>query len=155
MKSSGRAILSAWLSAVFLFCCFPCFSADAQLPGYRETIQGLSQQVHEQLDGLREQSRNLTEQLRIAESELALSSAQVSALKTELTDLNTCLASTNRKLADYSTKLTEYEVKLKARARIIRTGIALLVLFILVRAVLILLKLKFGIKIPYWVNLIL
>lgn len=151
-------LMTRFYPVLLLVCWFfalPSSGQAAGRPDYRETMQDLSLQVHEQLDGLREQSRNLTEQLRIAESELALSSAQVSALQTELTDLNTCLENTNRKLADYSTKLTEYEVKLKARARIIRTGIALLVLFILVRAVLILLKLKFGIKIPYWVNLIL
>ncbi len=151
-------IMTRFYPVLLLACWFFALRSSGQAasrPDYRETMQDLSLQVHEQLDGLREQSRNLTEQLRIAESELALSSAQVSALQTELTDLNTCLENTNRKLADYSTKLTEYEVKLKARARIIRTGIALLVLFILVRAVLILLKLKFGIKIPYWVNLIL
>lgn len=155
MKISGKVMPLALLLSVFLFCCAPCFSADAQPQGYRETMQGLSLQIHEQLDGLKQQSQNLTEQLRIAESELELSQGQVSALKTELTDLNTCLENTNRKLADYSTKLTVYETKLKARARLISAGIGLIVLFVLVRVALAVLKLKFGIKVPYWVNLIL
>lgn len=157
MRRSGVLSLAFFLA--LLSCSAWAFSEDAQQPGYRETIQGLSQQVHEQLDGLREQSRSLTEQLRIAENELALSSAQVSELQTELTDLNSCLENTNRKLADYSTKLTVYETKLKEKQRQIRKMTFFLVVLIatlfLVRVALAVLKLKFGIKVPYWINLIL
>ena len=144
---------------VFLLCLLASRSAlyaDSADAGQRtSTIQELSAEIHAQLDGLKRQSRALTEQLLIAENELRTSSREVEALKTELSDLNTSLTATNQKLGEYSEKLTEYEAKLKARARVIRAAAALLAAFVAVRAVLLFLKVKFGIRIPYIVNLLL
>lgn len=132
-----------------------CFPAAAPAESQEPTLQALSAEIHTQLDGLKRQSRHLTEQLLIAESELRESSRQAEALRTELIDLNGCLASTNQKLGEYSERLTEYELKLRARARIIKWAAVILILAVAVRAVLLFLKIKFGIKIPYLLNLLL
>ena len=132
-----------------------CFPAAAPAESQEPTLQALSAEIHTQLDGLKRQSRHLTEQLLIAESELRTSSRQVETLQTELSDLNGCLVSTNQKLGEYSTRLTEYETKLRVRARIIKWVAVILILAVLVRAVLLVLKIKFGIKIPYLLNLLL
>ncbi len=147
----GRRFLCL-LFSLCLSCLCPA-AAPAQESGV--TLWALSAEIHGQLDDLRQHSRHLTEQLLIAESELQASSRQVEALQTELSDLNTSLANTNQKLADYSEKLTEYEAKLKARASVIRVAAVLLMAFVMVRTVLLLLKVRFGIKIPYIVNLLL
>ena len=138
--------------ALFLPLCFP---AAAPAENSEPTLQALSAEIHAQLDGLRRQSRHLTEQLLIAENGLRESSRQVEALQTELSDLNTCLESTNRKLGEYSVKLTEYETKLRARARVIAIAALLLAAFVAVRIVLLVLKIRFGIRIPYLLNLLL
>lgn len=153
----SQSTIRFWLASLLVCSLFalPCSAQAASQHDYRETLGKLSQEMHGQLADLRRQSETLTTQLAIAENDLRLSHGQVSALQTELTELNSCLASTNRKLADYSTKLTEYELKLRQKQRLIRLGLGLIVLFVLVRIALALLKLKFGIKIPYWVNLIL
>lgn len=131
------------------------FPAVVHAENSEPTLQALSAEIHSQLDGLKQQSRHLTEQLLIAESELQTSSKQVEALQTELRELNTCLLNTNQKLSEYSTKLTEYETKLRFRQKIITLAAAILLLAVAVRAVLLVLKIKFGIKIPYLLNLIL
>lgn len=140
-----------------LFCFLPllCFPAVAPAENSEQTLQMLSVEIHTQLDGLKQQSRHLTEQLLIAERELQASSKQVETLQMELNELNSCFVNTNQKLSEYSEKLTEYETKLKFRAKIITIAAAALILFLAVRGVLLVLKIKFGIKIPYFLNLIL
>lgn len=118
------------------------------------TLQTLSQEIHERLDDLKRQSQHLTEQLLIAENELQMSSKQVETLQTELSELNTCLNNTNQKLSEYSAKLTEYETKLKFWRKIRAIAAIVLLLAIAVRAVLLFLKIKFGITIPYILNLL-
>ncbi len=130
-----------------------CFSQTAR--PQESTIRELSGEIHVTLDDLRRQSQALTVQLSIAENELRIQSSKASQLQTDLNALNSCLDDTNRKLADYSKRLGEYEAKLRRRARIIAWAAVLLFLFLLVRAILIILKVKFGIKIPYMVNLLL
>lgn len=120
-----------------------------------QTLQTLSQEIHTQLENLKQQSRHLTEQLAIAENELQTSSKRVEELQMELRGLNTSLENTNQKLSDYSVKLTEYELKLKTRAKIIMWTAALLILGVIVRVILLVLKIKFNIKIPYLLNLLL
>ena len=141
-----------------LFLCFVSvffFSPAAHAEGSEPTLQALSAEIHTQLDGLRQQSRHLTEQLLVAENELRTSSRQVEALQTELRDLNGCLENTNRKLGEYSQRLTEYETKLRFRARVIAAAASILILAVVVRAVLLFLKIRFGIRIPYLLNLLL
>lgn len=128
-----------------------CFSQDAK--PQELTIRELSGEIHITLDDLRRQSQALTVQLSIAENELRIQSSKASQLQTDLNALNSCLGDTNKKLASYSQKLGEYEIKLKRRTRIIACAAALLFLFLLVRAALMVLKVKFGIKIPYMLNL--
>ena len=140
-----------FLSFAAAFAFVPAVHAEKSEP----TLQALSAEIHTQLDGLKQQSRHLTEQLAIAENELQTSSKQVETLQAELSELNTCLVSTNQKLADYSTKLTEYEAKLKTRARLILAAALAVLAFVAVRIVLLFLKVKYGIKIPYLINLLL
>lgn len=131
------------------------FPAAVHAENSDPTLQALSAEIHTQLDGLKQQSQHLTEQLLIAENELQTSSRQVEALQTELKELNTCLLNTNQKLSEYSTKLTEYETKLRFRQKIITVAAIILLLAVAVRAVLLILKIKFGVRIPYLLNLIL
>lgn len=147
-----RRLFSFLFLALFLH---PFFPAAAPTEDSGQTLRELSAEIHTQLDGLRRQSRHLTEQLLIAESELRESSRQVEALKTELGGLNGCLASTNQKLGEYSTRLTEYEERLRVRSRIICWAAALLILAVAVRIALLVLRIRFGIKIPYLLNLLL
>lgn len=147
-----RMLFFLLLSFFLLSLCFP---AAAPAENSERTLQVLSAEIHTQLDGLKQQSRNLTEQLLIAERELQASSKQVETLQTELNELNSCLVNTNQKLSEYSEKLTEYETKLKFRAKVIAIATAALIVFLTVRGVLLVLKIKFGIKIPYFLNLIL
>ena len=142
-------LLFFFLASVFFF------PTAAHAESSEPTLQALSAEIHTQLENLKQQSRHLTEQLLIAESELQTSSRQVEALQTELKELNTCLLNTNQKLSEYSAKLTEYETKLRFRQKIITVAAIILLLAVAVRAVLLILKIKFGIKIPYLLNLIL
>ena len=140
---------------VFFFLASACFfPAAAHAESSEPTLQALSAEIHTQLDGLKQQSRHLTEQLLIAENELQTSSKQVEALQTELSELNICLVNTNQKLGEYSMKLTEYETKLRFRQKIITMAAVILLLAVAVRALLLMLKIKFGIKIPYLLNLL-
>lgn len=140
------------LLSIFVFF---CFQAAAQPVAQGQTMQTLSAEIHAQLESLRRHSQLLTEQLMIAESELQASSKQAEALQTELRDLNSCLDNTKLRLIDYSTRLTQYELKLKFRAKIILIATVLLAIFIIVRVVLLVLKIRYGIKIPYLLNLLL
>ena len=69
--------------------------------------------------------------------------------------MNGCLENTNRKLGEYSQRLTEYETKLRFRARVIAAAASILILAVVVWAVLLFLKIRFGIRIPYLLNLLL
>ncbi len=140
---------------LFLLLLFLCCAVVQAQETSAPTLQTLSAEIHGQLDSLKQQSQHLTEQLLIAEDELRVSSVQVEQLQTELQDLNICLQNTNRKLTDYSTKLTQYEMKLKKRGKIIKWAFALLCLFVLVRVVLLILRYKFNVKLPYLINLLL
>lgn len=147
----SRLMTRFWL--VFLLVCLlsalPCAGQGASPHDYRKTIQGLSQQVHEQLEDLKVQSATLTTQLAIAENDLKLSQGQVSELQTQLKDLNICLENTNRKLAAYSTKLIEYEAKLKGRAKAIAALGGILLLIMVIKAVIAFLYFK-GVPLPKW-----
>ena len=142
---------------LLLFACalFAPLAAEASPKPEAQTLPVLSKEMHTQLDGLKRQSRRLTEQLLLQENELELSSRQVEALKTELNGLHTCLNATNRKLVGYYQKLSEYELKLKTRAKIIGAAATVLALALAVRLLLFMLHLKYGIKIPYIINLLL
>lgn len=142
---------------LLLFACalFAPLAAEASPEPEAQTLPVLSKEMHAQLDGLKRQSRRLTEQLLLQENELELSSRQVEALKTELNGLHTCLNATNRKLVGYYQKLIEYELKLKTRAKIIGAAASVLALALAVRLLLFILHCKYGIKIPYIINLLL
>lgn len=129
------------------------FSLPANQP--KSAIQTLSTEIHIQLDNLKQQSRNLTEQLLIAETELQTSSAQVEILKMELKELNTCLMDTNQKLTDYSTKLTEYEIKLKKQKNQLILWWVILGITVIIKCILLWLKIKLKIEIPYIINIFL
>lgn len=148
----GKKVFCVLFLLFFSLLCLPVVA----LPTTQElTLQTLSAEIHVQLENLKQQSRLLTEQLMAVESELHISSKQVETLQMELNELNTCLSSTNWKLKDYSKKLMQYETKLKFRAKIILIATLFLAVFIIVRIILLILKIKFGIKIPYLINLLL
>lgn len=141
----------------FLLCLLLfCFASAAQDAAQQQsTLAELSSEIHTTLDSLKRQSEDLTLQLAIAKAELEISSKQAGTLRTELDGLNSSLRSTSAKLSEYSKTLSEYEAKLKRRAKIIAAAGILLALFLAVRVILAILTVKFGIKIPYWLNLIL
>lgn len=127
-------------------------AAPAQESGV--TLRALSAEIHGQLDDLRRQSRHLTEQLLVAESELQASSRQAEALQTELRDLNFCLENTNQKLTGYSTTLTKYEAELARQKGQLRFWWMVFGITATIKAVLLFLKFRFGIKVPYIVSLL-
>ena len=137
--------------SLFASLLFAAFSQDAKLQEL--TIQELSSEIHVILDGLRQQSQALTLQLAIAENELQIQSSKANQLQTDLNALNFCLGDTNKKLASYSQKLSEYEVKLRRRAKMTAWTVAFSALLLLVRVVLTMLNIKWGIKIPYTIAL--
>lgn len=124
---------------------FLCAAAAAQ---GSETITGLSQEIHTQLDSLRQQSRRLSEQLSIAESELETLSWQREELRTALTDLTTSSENMSQRLRDYSTKLTDYERRLKRRRNALLVLAGIILLTTALKVVLRLLEAK-GVKVPY------
>ena len=142
----------AFFLALFRLC-LPSFCQDA-VPN-RTTLAPLSAEIHSQLEDLRRQSRHLTEQLLIAEQESLESSRRAEELRAELTGLNSSLESTSARLREYSERLTEYEGRLRTRAKVIRAGIALLLLAFAARLALLFAKVRLGIEVPYLLNLIL
>lgn len=134
-------------------CLFAASSQDAALTS--SSLPSLSSQIHEQLLSLKSQAKTLNDSLILSEAELQMSELKVKELQTELTDLSTSLTNTNQKLTEYSTKLLQYEQKLKFRAKLLWIALLILLAALAVRAVLLILKIKFGISIPYWLNLLL
>lgn len=145
------------LALALLLCSLLCAPSPCQdaAPARAGTLGSLSEEIHSQLEDLRQQSRRLTEQLLTAEQESRESSRRAGELKAELSDLNSCLESTSARLREYSERLTEYEGRLRTRAKVIRAGIALLLLAFAARLALLFAKVRLGIEVPYLLNLIL
>lgn len=137
----------------FLFVFQLSYSQDASQQS-TQTLPTLSKEIHTQLDSLKQQSRLLTEQLLTVENELSSSSVQVETLKTQQKELTTCLQDTNKKYSDCLTKLTLYESGLKRDKELLILGFTLVVLFIAVRIITLILRVK-GVKLPELVNILL
>lgn len=74
-------------------------------------------------------------------------------LRTTLSDLSTSLTNTNRQLSDYETRLRDYEGKLRWHRKLAATVAALAFLFVAVRVVTLILRLK-GIHLPEIINIL-
>jgi len=139
-----------FISILFLSVLPALFSQDALQQ--KSQINSLSQQIKEQLEKLRVQSNQLTQSLQVAQNELNLSQKEVSKLKMELTDLNSCLTATNEKVEELSTNLLKKEIDLKHTSKIMWTLIIICILFIVAKIVVMIIKIKYNITLPYWLN---
>lgn len=132
--------LSAALFLAVLFCSPLAAEASPDL------LETLGVQIHTSLESLRLQSSLLTE-------ELETRSKEVESLRTTLSDLSTSLTNTNRQLSDYETMLRDYEGKLRWHRKRAATVAALAFLFVAVRVVTLILRLK-GIHLPEIINIL-
>lgn len=132
--------LSAALFLAVLFCSPLAAEASPDL------LETLGVQIHTSLEGLRLRSRLLTEELERQSSEAV-------ELRTTLSDLSSSLESTNRQLLDYETRLRDYEGKLRWHRKLAATVAALAFLFVAVRVVTLILRLK-GIHLPEIINIL-
>src|SRR5574344_413794 len=121
-----------------------------------------SEELYKQVIQLQSQSANLNLQLAEVKKDWMKSLKQVTQLQTQLKDLNTCLTATNQKLTEYSVKLSKSEDKiiqqkqqLSKRFFIILILSIFIVINILARVLKIVLKLKYNITLPFWLNILL
>jgi hypothetical protein len=137
---------------LFVFCLAPLlYARDAEPP---DTLSRLSLSIREQLSGLKTQTEVLRNSLTALREDLTISESKREEYKTLSENLNISLTSMSEKQSELYGDLEKYKEQLSRARKIILAMAVVCGIFIALKIIAITLRLKFGFRLPWIIDVL-
>jgi t-SNARE complex subunit (syntaxin) len=139
------------LLLVFL-CALPLFSLDVEQ--YEDQLNLLSSRIKEGLTRSQTKIESLSESLTALRNDLTVSESRRTELETIYNEACTSLESMSKLLQNYSETIEKYKDQARARNKIIFIIGVICTAFIALKAAAIIARVKFGVKMPWIIDVL-
>lgn len=144
---------------LFLLLFVSSFCFAHAVPQQEEERMEVSSNIKKELQSLKQEFQDMNDSLLVLETQLkntknqlAISEEDRLQSQTLLNELNFCLKNTNESLIQSSLRIENLETKLKIKTKICTSLIIALAAFMILKVLVMVLKYRFNISLPYWLN---